>query len=76
MVKKGIILGHIVSSKGMEVDKAKVGSIFKIPIPKMVKDIYSFLKHAGLYRRFIKNFSNIVKPLCHLLAQDMQFEWT
>lgn len=74
MVKKGIVLGHIVSLKCMEVDKAKVESISKILILKSVKDIRSCLWHGGFSRRFIKYFSNIVRPLSHLLVQDVQFE--
>jgi len=59
MVKKGIILGHKVSSQGIEVDKAKVEVIAKLPKPKCIKDIRSFLRHIGFYRRFIKKFSKI-----------------
>lgn len=51
----------------MEVEKVKVEFIFKILISKIVNEISSFLAHAGFYRRFIKNFSNIVKPLSYLL---------
>ena len=46
-----------------------------MPPPKCVKDIRSFLRHAGFYRRFIKDFSKIVKPLCKLLAKDVVFEF-
>jgi hypothetical protein len=41
-----------------------------------VKDVRSFLGHAGFYRRFIHSFSTIAKPLCNLLSQDVQFDWT
>ena len=73
MVKRGIVLGHVVSSEGIRVDPAKVEIIEKLPIPKMVKDIRSFLGHAGLYRRFIKDFSHIARPLSRLLAKDVKF---
>ncbi|KAJ4717067.1 Retrovirus-related Pol polyprotein [Melia azedarach] len=76
MVTHGIVLGHIVSSKGIEVDRAKIELIANLPIPKSVKDVRSFLGHAGFYRRFIKNFSVISKPLCNLLSKDTLFEWT
>lgn len=69
--EKVIILRHIVSFKTMEVDKANVESIFKIPMSKMRKDIYSFLRHVTFYRLFIKDFSNIVKPLSHIHVQDI-----
>ncbi|CAN6698180.1 unnamed protein product [Malus baccata var. baccata] len=73
MVKQGIVLGHLVSSKGIEVDKAKIDVIAKLPPPTTVKSIRSFLGHAGFYRRFIKDFSKISRPLCNLLAKDAHF---
>ena len=75
MVCEGIVWGHIVSKRGIEVDKAKVDLISKLPHPSSVKQIRSFLGHAGLYRRFIKDFSKISKPLCDLLAKDAPFEF-
>ena len=57
MVKHRIVLGHEISKKGIEVDRAKIEVIAKLPMPKCVKDIRSFLGHAGFYRRFIKDFS-------------------
>ena len=59
MVTLGIVLGHVVSSRGIEVDKAKIDLILNLPTPKTIKDVRSLLGHAGLYRRFIKNFSSI-----------------
>uniref|UniRef100_A0A2N9EZX6 RNA-directed DNA polymerase n=1 Tax=Fagus sylvatica TaxID=28930 RepID=A0A2N9EZX6_FAGSY len=76
MVSSGIVLGHIVSSKGIEVDKSKIELITKLPTPKTVKDVRSFLGHAGFYRRFIEGFSSIAKPLCKLLLKDTPFDWT
>ena len=76
MVTQGIVLGHIVSKNGIEVDKAKVELISNLPTPKCVKDIRSFLGHAGFYRRFIKDFSAITRPLCTLLAKDVPFTWS
>ncbi|RVX17150.1 Retrovirus-related Pol polyprotein from transposon 17.6 [Vitis vinifera] len=66
----GIVLGHIISEKGIEVDKAKVELIVKLPSPTTVKGVRQFLGHAGFYRRFIKDFSKLSKPLCELLAKD------
>jgi hypothetical protein len=76
MVTNGIVLGHIVSSIGIEVVKSKIESIANLPTPKSVKNVRSFLGHAGFYRRFIKDFNVISKPLCNLLTKDNVFEWT
>ena len=76
IVTQGIVLGHIVSREGIEVDKAKVELISNLPTPKCVKDIRSFLGHARFYRRFIKDFSAIARPLCNFLAKDVTFEWS
>ena len=70
MTTSGIVLGHVVSSKGIEVDKAKVEVILKLPSPKIIREVRSFLGHAGFYRRFIKDFSVISRPLCNLLKKD------
>jgi len=59
MVQEGIVLGHKISGKGIEVDKAKIDVMIQLRSPKTVKDIRSFLGHAGFYRRFIKDFSKI-----------------
>ena len=75
MVNQGIVLGHIISSRGIEVDKAKIELIYKLPPPTSVKTIRQFLGHAGFYRRFIKDFSKIAKPLYKLLEKDAKFVW-
>lgn len=76
MVTEGIVLGHKVSEEGIEVDKAKVEVIRNLPYPMSVNGVRSFLGHAGFYRRFIKDFSKIIKPLCALLLKDVKFEFT
>ncbi|GKF21010.1 reverse transcriptase domain-containing protein [Tanacetum coccineum] len=73
MVKEGIVLGHKISNKGIEVDKAKINVIAKLPHPTTVKGIRSFLGHAGFYRRFIKDFSKISRPMTHLLEKSTPF---
>nr|GFA51400.1 retrovirus-related Pol polyprotein from transposon 17.6 [Tanacetum cinerariifolium] len=70
MVKEGIVLGHKISKKRIEVDKAKIEVISKLPHPTTVKGIRSFLGHAGFYRRFIKDFSKISRPMTHLLEKN------
>ncbi|XP_026410529.1 uncharacterized protein LOC113305737 [Papaver somniferum] len=71
--KSGIVLGHIISEKGIEVDKAKVDLIQHLPRPRSVREISSLLGHAGFYQRFIKDFSKISSPLCGILAKDVAF---
>ncbi|GJR35362.1 hypothetical protein Tco_1211046 [Tanacetum coccineum] len=64
---------HKISRKGIEVGKAKVDVISKLPHPTTVKGIQSFLGHAGFYRRFIKDFSKISRPMTHLLEKNTPF---
>ncbi|KAL4036015.1 hypothetical protein IC575_004733 [Cucumis melo] len=67
------VLGQLASSKGIEVDKAKIDVIQKLPYPTCLKDVRSFLGSVGFYRRFIKDFSKIVLPLTNLLQKDIPF---
>ena len=73
MVKEGIVLGHRISEKGIEVDRAKVEVIERLPPPISVKGVRSFFGHAVFYRRFIKEFSKIAHPLCKLLEKECKF---
>nr|GEV02938.1 reverse transcriptase domain-containing protein [Tanacetum cinerariifolium] len=73
LVKEGIVLGHKISKKGIEVDKAKIEVISKLPHPTTVKGIRNFLGHAGFYRWFIKDFSKISRPMTHLLEKNSPF---
>jgi hypothetical protein len=75
VVKQGIVLGHVIFERGIEVDKAKVETIEQLPPPTDVKSLRSFLGHAGFYRRFIKDFLKITKPLTHLLQKDVAFDF-
>ena len=76
MVREGIVLGHLMSERGIEVDKAKIEVIEQLPPPVNVKGVRSFLGHAGFYRRFIKDFSQITRPLTSLLAKGTPFGFT
>jgi hypothetical protein len=73
MVREGIVLGHVISERGIEMDKAKIETVEKLPPPTDIKSLRSFLGHAGFYRRFIKDFSKITKPLTQLLQKDTEF---
>lgn len=76
MVTKGIVLGHLVSNRGIEVDKANTELTEKLHPPTIVKDVTSFLGETGFYRRFILDFSKIAKPLTDLLIKDVPFDFT
>ena len=75
MVREGIVVGHLVSEHGIEVDRAKIEVIEQLPPPTNVKGVWSFLGHVGFYRHFIKDFSHIARPLTSLLAKDILFEF-
>ncbi|GKD90403.1 reverse transcriptase domain-containing protein [Tanacetum coccineum] len=76
MVKEGIVLGYKISGKGIEVDKAKIDVIAKLPYPLNIKGVRSFPRHAGFYRGFIKDFSMISKPMTQLLMKDAKFDFS
>ncbi|GJS32140.1 hypothetical protein Tco_0530522 [Tanacetum coccineum] len=75
IVKEGIMLGHKVFGAGLEVDKAKIDVISKLPPPTNIKGVRSFLRHDGFYQRFIKDFSKITRPITKLLEKDTPFEF-
>ena len=75
MVTEGIVFGHKISATGLEVDQSKVSIIKTLAPPTTVKGVRSFLGHAGFYRRFIKDFSKIARPLCRLLEKDTRFNF-
>ena len=76
MVKKGIVLGHIISKDGIEVDQAKIDIISNLPPPTNIKDIRSFLGHASFYRHFIKDFSKVAHSMTTLLEKDTPFHFS
>nr|GEV82761.1 reverse transcriptase domain-containing protein [Tanacetum cinerariifolium] len=73
MVKEGIVLNHKISKNRLEVDRAKVDVIAKLPHLTTIKGVRSFLGHAGFYRRFIQDFSKIARPMTHLLEKETPF---
>jgi hypothetical protein len=76
MVREGIVLQYKILEKGVEVDKVKIEVIEQLLPPTNVKGIHSFLGYVGFYQRFIQNFSQIARPLTHLLAKDAPFVFT
>ena len=73
MVQEVVVCGHLVSGKGLEVDKAKIEVIQNLHLPTTLKDLRSFLGHLGFYRRFIRDFARVSKLLTILLCKDKDF---
>ncbi|CAA0810269.1 Uncharacterized mitochondrial protein AtMg00860, partial [Striga hermonthica] len=69
-------LGHIVTSRGIEVDPNKIEAVSKWDTPRSAADVRSFLGLAGYYRRFIEGFSKIAQPLTNLTKKALRFEWS
>jgi hypothetical protein len=76
MMNEGIVLGHHLSSRGIEGDKEKIKIATLLPTPLKPKDVTNFLGHAGYYRRFIKDFSKIASPIFNLLTKEVEYCWT
>jgi hypothetical protein len=76
MMSEGIVLGHFISSQGIQVDPSKIQVIKNLPTPKTQTEVRSFLGHAGYYRRFIKKNSKIASPMFVLLMKNVEFKWT
>ena len=69
-------LGHVLSERGLSTDPAKIQAISSWPVPMNVKALRGFLGLAGYYRKFMRHFSLIAKPLTDLLRKDSLFIWT
>ena len=75
MVTEAIAMGHKISTTGLEAYQAKIYVIRTLMPPTIVKGVISFLGHAGFYKRFIKDFSKIARPLSRLVEKDAKFEF-
>ncbi|RVW66364.1 Retrovirus-related Pol polyprotein from transposon 17.6 [Vitis vinifera] len=75
MVRQGIVLGHIISEKGIMKLIKQRWNLLPNCHPQPLKGVRQFLGHAGFYRRFIQDFSKLSRPLCELLAKDAKFVW-
>ena len=73
MVNQGIVLGHIISERGIEVDKAKVELISKFPSPTNVKTVWQFLGHAGFYHRFVRASQKLLSRSTSSLKKMQSF---
>jgi len=74
-LEKVAFLGHVISKEGVSVDPSKIEAVTKWKSPKNVSEIRSFLGLAGYYRRFVKDFSKIAKPLTSLMRKENRFNW-
>ncbi|GKD96475.1 putative reverse transcriptase domain-containing protein, partial [Tanacetum coccineum] len=74
-IPKVQFLGHVIDSKGIHIDPAKIESIKDWVSPKSPMKIHQFLGLAGYYRRFIKGFSKIAEPMTKLTQKKVKFEW-
>ena len=63
LCKVGVVLGHVISDKGIQVDPTNAEIILHLPAPKTQREVRGFLGHAGYYRRFIEEFSKTTTPL-------------
>jgi len=73
--KEVLYLGHRLTREGLLPDESKLSAVKEFPIPNTTKKLKGFLGLAGYYRRFIPNFSKIVKPLTNLLKNNTPFNW-
>ncbi|KAM1631667.1 hypothetical protein ACFX2K_019654 [Malus domestica] len=74
-VENELVPIRIQTERGIEVDKSKIDLVRYLPSPTLVIEVRSFLGHARFYKRFIKDFSKISNPLCHLLQKDVPFKF-
>lgn len=68
-------LGHVISENGVRTDPIKIDAVSRWPCPKDVHELRSFLGLCTYYRRFVRNFANIAKPLHRLTEDNRDFDW-
>ena len=75
-VIEGKLLGHVISKKGISIDPERIKEIEQIPLPHNKKCMQSFMETINFVRRFVPDFTQIVKPLQQMVKQSIQFKWT
>jgi hypothetical protein len=75
-MQQGVLLGHVGSSKGIEIDKEKNQCISRLQVPMDTSELRAFLGHTGYYRHFILMYAAICLPLIALLKKDVQYAWS
>ena len=68
-------LGVVIGPKGIEMEEEKVNGVLSWPEPKNIKDIRKFLSLANYYRRFIKDFAQVARPINILMRKDVKWQW-
>ena len=68
-------LGVVIGSNGIEMEKEKVDEVLSWPEPKNIKDVRKFLGLANYYRRFIKDFAWVARPMNMLTRKDVKWQW-
>jgi len=74
-VRKFGFLGVMIGPNGIEMEKEKVDEVLSYPVPKNMKDIRKFLGLANYYRRFIKDFAQVARPMNALIRKDVKWQW-
>ena len=74
--EKIIILGHVIEYNQIQMDKTKIEAIVNMLPPKNVKQLQKALGLFGYYRRYIKDYAQITKPLYELLQKNVVWEWS
>lgn len=69
-------LGHVISAEGVQPNPARIEKVKNYPVPRNSKEIKQFLGLCGYYRKFVKDFAKIAKPINQLLRKDKEFQWT
>ena len=68
-------LGVIIGEDGVKMEKEKVQGVIEWPVPRNVKDVQKFLGLANYYRRFVKDFAIIAKPLHETMRKEKKWDW-